>query len=959
MRDPYYQDAGNPIQRDRLPKGKLPSIQFVAPIKPLSDIVRELACWFALMMFDGLLLLTLCPESGIAWFHPWDQFFGRCTLALFCSIAVIRFSLRPLMNPACLCAVVVLCLSSQTPKAILIQVAAASAGCLIYSFGYHGVVLKTAFPMPPTRAHLVRERYARELAVTAVVFSLLVYVELTYPSRLATCVLFTLPLICSIRFQRQRLRTNPFRLLWTAFIQWLFYDGRNVPGHVQSPTGSVAARLQATRVMAALTMVSMIRCHGDFLQCIRLLSHIETGRQLSMLTCERASSFTLFRYTFFFGAMFYCIISLIPVIITLFLLLSSTLPILQNAADAASEDPSDTALPHHHGDNRDHNQAAHVPLPSPKDSIQVTAFTNDAVSSDVTSDVAARLDAPESTPDVVDADPEADGCNVEDSYYHDDDDDDDSDRDAIWTREYEQLINCVFNSNDKTERRSVFLGRVLSDKSPVFAFRNLFLEHVHVLGDSGSGKTSLCLMPLIEQLVASGNCSVIVIDLKADSLELLGTLHRAAELAQRRRRIQLPVKHFSIEPDRSTFALNPMQQPFWSGRQLDAKVDLLLGTAGLLYGTDYGRGYYSSANFSVAREAMKSSPNSYVELVKSLESVFAAGATGSITEKMLNDGAVVVEVMKRLAAVEALNVTPSSGHSVDVVSQSIDLTRFFQRPQLAYFHLSSMLSPNGAPEVARLVCALLLAAAAKTKRTTPVFLVIDEFQRMVASNLAGMLQMARSMGVGVILANQSMSDLRVGSTDLRAAVEGNCRVKQWFSVSSREDQERLIATSGTVVNTKTSYSTSVNPRNEISESWATSEEVVPRLSLNDILLMNDHPKQSVLRIGRGKGYAQYGGMSVIIENDFHITPHEYKRRQQWPWPDELGAFVPCREPSSQVTPAPPPSPTPGIIVTEEVIDWEEESKPDSTPTPEQHDPFNDLKEDLRDKGQKRRRRPKS
>lgn len=959
MRDTYYQDAGNPIQRDRLPKGTLPSIQFVAPLKPLSDIVRELACWFALMMFDGLLLLTVCPENGIAWLHPWDQFFGRCTLALFCSIAVTRFSLRPLMNPACLCAVVVLCLSSQTPKAILIQMVAASAGCLIYSFGYHGVVLKTAFPMPPNRAHLVRERYARELAVTAVVFSLLVYVELTYPSRLATCVLFTLPPICSIRFQRQRSRTNPFRLLWTAFIQWLFYDGRNVPGHVQSPTGSVASRLQATSVMAALTMVSMIRCHGDFLQCIRLLSHIETGRQLSMLTWERASSFTHFRYTFFFGAMFYCIISLIPVIITLFLLLSSTLPALQNTADAASEDPSDTDFqPHQNGDNRNHNQAAHVPLPSPIASIQVTAFTNDAVSSDATSDVAARLDAPESTPDVVDEDPVADVGDVDDSYYDDDDDDDDgSDHDAIWTREYEQILNCIFNSNDKTERRSIYLGRVLSDKSPVLAFRKLFMEHFHVLGDSGSGKTSLCLMPLIEQLVASGDCSVIVIDLKADSLELLGTLHRAAELAQRRRRIQLPVKYFSIEPDRSTFALNPMQQPFWQGRQLDAKVDLLLGTAGLLYGNDYGRGYYSSANFSVTREAMKESPKSYVELVKSLESVFDLGENGSITKKMLNDGAVVVEVMKRLAAIEALNVTPSSGHTADVVSQSIDLTQFFRRPQLAYFHLPSMLSPNGAPEVARLVCALLLAAAAKTKRTTPVFLVIDEFQRMVASNLAGMLQMARSMGVGVILANQSMSDLRVGSTDLRAAVEGNCRVKQWFSVSSREDQERLIATSGTVVNTKTSYSTSVNPRNEISESWATSEEVVPRLSLNDILLMNDHPKQSVLRIGRGKGYAQYGGMSVIIENDFHITPQEYKRRQQWPWPDELGAFVPRREPGSQVTPAPPPPPTPGIIVTEEVIDWEVESKPDSTPTPEQQEPFKDLKDGLRGKGQ--RRRPKS
>ena len=43
--------------------------------------------------------------------------------------------------------------------------------------------------------------------------------------------------------------------------------------------------------------------------------------------------------------------------------------------------------------------------------------------------------------------------------------------------------------------------------------RKIFTEHAHGLGDSGSGKTSLFLCPLIEQLVMSGDCSVIVIDL--------------------------------------------------------------------------------------------------------------------------------------------------------------------------------------------------------------------------------------------------------------------------------------------------------------------------------------------------------------------------------------------------------------------------------------------------------------
>ena len=97
-------------------------------------------------------------------------------------------------------------------------------------------------------------------------------------------------------------------------------------------------------------------------------------------------------------------------------------------------------------------------------------------------------------------------------------------------------------------------------------------------------------------------------------------------------------------------------------------------------------------------------------------------------------GVHVHEVIKRLAACEALNVTSTSGKPADVVENAIDLTDVFRTPQLLYFHLSSTLSPSGAPEIARLVTYMLLAAATQTERKHPVFLVIDEFQRMVASN---------------------------------------------------------------------------------------------------------------------------------------------------------------------------------------------------------------------------------
>jgi hypothetical protein len=155
-----------------------------------------------------------------------------------------------------------------------------------------------------------------------------------------------------------------------------------------------------------------------------------------------------------------------------------------------------------------------------------------------------------------------------------------------------------------------------------------------------------------------------------------------------------------------------------------------------------------------------------------------------------------------------------------------------------------------------------------------------------------MLQLARSMGVGVILANQSMQDLRKSTTNLIPAIEANCRLRQWFSVSSSDDQLRLVRSSGMTIDTATTVSQSRSSDGKSSSSVSQAERPVERFTLNDVLLTSDHPFRSFLRISRGAGYAQYGGLPVIIESGYHITSEEYQRRRGLPWPTGPGTFVP-------------------------------------------------------------------
>lgn len=396
-------------------------------------------------------------------------------------------------------------------------------------------------------------------------------------------------------------------------------------------------------------------------------------------------------------------------------------------------------------------------------------------------------------------------------------------------------------------------------------------------------------------MAARGDCSLIVLDLKADSHELLATLEAIQARVQRERKVHLPLKVFSNQKKHS-FAFNPLRQPYWEKLNRRTQTDILCGATGLTYGTEYGMAYYGSANEAVLDHTLKMYPGlrSFAEIAEAVGAVLEAAKKRDLNPEIRKAGVHVQEVMKRLAECETLNVTETTGHSQEVLDAAIDLESVFVQPQLLYFHLSAVLSPSGAPEIARLVTYLLLAAATQTERKHQVYLVIDEFQRMVAGNLEYMLQLARSMGVGVILANQSLSDLRKGTTDLIPALEANCRLRQWLAVSSLDDAERVSRQSGLTIDYEKSESVSVNARGEKTTSVTATEKVVPRLTMNDILKASNHRFRSILKLTRSEGYAQYSGLPFIVESGFHISAEEYARRRAFPWPELPGSFLPNR-----------------------------------------------------------------
>lgn len=469
---------------------------------------------------------------------------------------------------------------------------------------------------------------------------------------------------------------------------------------------------------------------------------------------------------------------------------------------------------------------------------------------------------------------------------------------------WRKLIREVQNSPDPVERRSLLMARLVSDGSPLLVPRKVFGEHAHFLGASGAGKTSLGLAPWIEQTFLGEDCSIVVIDLKADTMELYAALHAAAEHRGTDSGRSISIRHVSNQA-RNTFGFNPLRQSYWKDLDDYTKTDILCGALGLTYGSDYGEGYYGSANAAVLYHAIRTFPDvdTFRDLADRVGYVASNASKAELHPEIRKSGIHVHEVLKRLAAFEALNVAPNGPYSDEVVDQAIDLQSVFTQPELCYFHLSATLGPGSSPEIARLVTYSLLTAATQTERRVPVYLVIDEFQRMVAHNVEYMLQLARSMGVGVILANQSMEDLKSSKTDLINAVEANCHYRQWFTVPTSKDRQRVIIASGETCDEVVSRSQSRNSQGGMTVGVSRQEWITPRFPMNQLLQVNSNPQLSIADVSRGDGYARYGGLPIIVESEYHITEDEYALRKSMRWPDSLpGSFVPGTGGSTGVTP---------------------------------------------------------
>jgi hypothetical protein len=476
-----------------------------------------------------------------------------------------------------------------------------------------------------------------------------------------------------------------------------------------------------------------------------------------------------------------------------------------------------------------------------------------------------------------------------------------------------------FRLDSLRDNPHVWLGFEKLGSEPVLLSTRLLEEHVHIMGSSGSGKTTKGLIPLIEQLVQLRRpnrkqrggveyCSgMVIIDLKGD-MALFSAAKDAAEKAGK------TFKWFTTEVGRSTYAFNPFLKTDSEKVTLAQTADRLIEALGLDHGEQYGASYFTRVNRRVLQRHMRrreALPQSLLELATTL--------TPEQLTRENRDSYELGAALELLAQIDQLNVTPNSRYAAAAKS-SIKMDEVVAQKQVAYFCLPQAIEGASAREIGRLVINSLHRSCFNYHRETGekanVYLVIDEFQNVVGKSFTHVLEQGRSIGLSAILAHQHLGQLNKGrDQDYRDVVKG-ARFKQFFSVDLGSDTHEYVmrasglelmkmigfsqqSGAGSGLGTTTGQMSGFNSqgpsgsvtdlqvRNTLRNSTAgigIQEIITERFGPNELIKISDDVKLSIVHFRSGHGFSHFRGYPFVMSSNFHIerATHEARMAKGWP-----------------------------------------------------------------------------
>lgn len=416
------------------------------------------------------------------------------------------------------------------------------------------------------------------------------------------------------------------------------------------------------------------------------------------------------------------------------------------------------------------------------------------------------------------------------------------------------------------EAETVWVGKDDEEK-PFGLGLDQLNHHVHVLGESGFGK-SVFLMHILEHHIRNG-LGFVFIDLKADRR----TMRRLVTLANKAGRLQ-DMKVFSCANPRFSATYNLCQH----GNATEIKDKVIGGFA-------WSEPYYKK----VAEEAVLALTRAFVMRRDSAGTPFtladlytclsAPDCTKLLAANLPANQVDLKNSLNRLAtrlrsdkdshelaglrADLGLLIQSDFGHLLCSPGKGIDLFRAIQEKKMICISLESLRYGESAIRLGKMILQDLKAVAARIidevaegerKHFT---VVIDEFAELASPQFASFIRMARGSKLGIVMAHQEFADLEAVSPEFRDQVVGNAATTVSFLQKNPRSAELVADIAGTHTTTKITRQiddtllfrkyTGIQSEREV-EEYLIHPSDVKRLRIGECFIVMKYPYAATAKI---------------------------------------------------------------------------------------------------------------
>jgi hypothetical protein len=446
------------------------------------------------------------------------------------------------------------------------------------------------------------------------------------------------------------------------------------------------------------------------------------------------------------------------------------------------------------------------------------------------------------------------------------------------------------------ERDHFFIGAIQGTAVPMLIHKRLIQEHVHIVAPPGHGKSEKILAMLAQQHAGRGG-SVVLITGK-DDCESQVKLYKAIADAT-----GLPFKVVTLDPRYRSYMCNPHEMTHWKMLNGTTRVNIEMIALGLDIPILSSQDYFSIMGEGYMRNAWRDhNPLSYRE---ALDIILSPDYRKEIkfSDREIEHSSKVRGIYGRAADITIMEQTK------DTVSEEIYRERVnfipdvHEKPGIIVIVGGAILQSTAASLFNKHIAHDVVISRILTpkEKRVPLLLQLDDLKDFMDPSLELLFRQARSCGISVCFAHQTMSNLG----DYQSAVTGNTKVRIYAGSADAE----MIKYIGSIGGTKTEQLG--NYSDDLMDPDSLRDVKVPRYGPEEILELSMKSGVALVDARPAEGLTRLR-YPVPVEIPWPCPREVYDAICAMPWPGPEACTILAAEhkppPPAPAPPTPPPPP---------------------------------------------------